>query len=93
MSDCTQEDHRLALHEARAALEIVHAQYHRALTRAARAESAERASALGEARRLLGGGCARARDPEGSAAAVPAERREATGRNRDGRPSYEHVSV
>jgi hypothetical protein len=53
MSDPVPEDHRQARSEAESALEIVHAQYHRALKRAARGESTERAGALAEARRLL----------------------------------------
>jgi hypothetical protein len=40
--------------EARSALGIVHAQYWRALTCAAKGGAAERANALVEARRLLG---------------------------------------
>lgn len=39
--------------EVRSTLEIIHAQYHRELARAARGEPAERAGALAEVRRLL----------------------------------------
>jgi hypothetical protein len=54
MSDPVVDDRRRALSEARSALAIVHAQYWRALTRAATAGPARRASALVEARRLVG---------------------------------------
>jgi hypothetical protein len=53
VGDPAPEDPRPARYEAGSALEIVHAQYHRALTLAARSESAERPAALAEARRLL----------------------------------------
>jgi hypothetical protein len=81
MSDPVPEDHRQARSEAESALEIVHAQYHRALKRAARSEAAERAGALAEARRLLKVAVAlRGRvtdqDAGGVAARVPAERHE-----------------
>jgi hypothetical protein len=78
MSNPIRNDHRHAVCEARSALEIIHAQYHRALTRAARSESAERAGALAEARRLLGVAVAvrrraRARDADRIAAAAAAQ--------------------
>jgi hypothetical protein len=74
-----REDHRQARSEARSSLEIVHAQYHREVTRAARSEAAERAGALAEAHRLLKVAVAlRGRvtreDVGGIAARVPAER-------------------
>jgi hypothetical protein len=79
--DDRENDHRETPPEASSALEIIHAHYHRAMRRAARGESAERASAFAEARRLLGVAVALrartgARDAEASAAAVPAGRRE-----------------
>jgi hypothetical protein len=81
ISDPVPEDHREARSEAGPALEIVHAQYHRALTRAARGEAAERAGALAEARRLLKVAVGLRRrvsdqDVGGIAARVPAERHE-----------------
>ena len=54
MSDPIANDRRRALSEARSALGIVHAQYWRALARAAKGGPAERAGALVEARRLGG---------------------------------------
>jgi hypothetical protein len=80
-NDHRENDHQEAPPEARSALEIIHAQYHRAMRRAARGDSAERASAFAEARRLLGvavalRGRTSARDAEASAAAVPAGRQE-----------------
>lgn len=49
MSDPIANDRRRALSEARSALGIVHAQYWRALARAAKGGPAERAGALVEA--------------------------------------------
>jgi hypothetical protein len=79
VGDPVPEDPRPERSEARSALEIVHAQYHRALTLAARSEPAERAAALAEARRLLAVAVAlRARvtdqDVGSAAPRAPAER-------------------
>jgi hypothetical protein len=54
VDDAVPPADRLSLPETKSALAIVHAQYWRALARAAAGEPAERAGAFAEARRLLG---------------------------------------
>jgi hypothetical protein len=79
MSYPVADDDRQARPGAGSALEIVHAQYHRALALAASGEPAERAVALAEARRLVKvavelRGAITDRDAVEVAASVPAER-------------------
>jgi hypothetical protein len=77
VSDPARHNQLQPLPEASPGLEIVLAQYHRAVTRAAMADPAERASALEEARRLVGVAVAvrrraEARAADGTPAAAPA---------------------